>query len=51
MSVMSNLSLEIEAMLEQDYRPGTIALILEIPVSWVYEVVDEIVDNMDEFAV
>ena len=51
MSVMSNLSLETEAMLEQDYRPITIALILEIPVSWVYEVVDEIVDNMDEFAV
>lgn len=51
MSAMSNLSLEIEAMLEQDYRPTTIALILEIPVSWVYEVIDEIVDNVDEFAV
>ena len=48
---MSNLSLEIEAMLEQDYRPATIADILEIPVSWVYEVVDEIIDNIDEFAV
>ena len=47
MSVMSNLSLEIEAMLEQDFSPATIALILEIPVSWVYEVVD----NLDEFAV
>ncbi len=47
MSVMSNLSLEIETMLEQDFSPATIALILEIPVSWVYEVVD----NLDEFAV
>lgn len=51
MSTMSNLSLEIETMLEQDYSPATIALILEIPVSWVYEVIDEIVDNIDEFAV
>jgi len=47
MSAMSNLSLEIETMLEQDVSPATIALILEIPVSWVYEVVDSI----DEFAV
>ena len=38
MSVMSNLSLEIETMLEQDFSPATIALILEIPISWVYEV-------------
>ena len=51
MSVMSNLSLEIEAMLEQDFSPSTIALILEIPVSWVYEVIEEIVDNISEFAV
>ena len=51
MSAMSNLSLDIEAMLEQDYSPATIALILEIPVSWVYEVIDEIVDNISEFAV
>lgn len=51
MSVMSNLSLEIEVMLEQDYSPATIALVLEIPVSWVYEVVNEIIDNIDEFAV
>ena len=50
MSVMSSLSLEIEDMLEQDFSPATIALILEIPVSWVYEVVDN-VDNIDEFAV
>jgi hypothetical protein len=47
MSAMSNLSLEIETMLEQDFSPATIALILEIPVSWVYEVVDSI----DQFAV
>jgi len=34
-------------MLEQDFSPATIALILEIPVSWVYEVVD----STNEFAV
>jgi len=51
MSSMKNLSLEIEALLEQDYRPTTIAMMLEIPVAWVYEVIDQIVDNIDEFTV
>lgn len=47
MSVMSNLSLEIETMLEQDFSPVTIALLLDIPVLLVYDVVDSI----EEFAV
>jgi hypothetical protein len=51
MSVMSNLSLEIETMLEQDFSPATIALILEIPVSWVYETAESLVDSIEEFVV
>lgn len=40
MSQMSNLSLEIDSMLEAGYLPVTIAAILEIPVNWVYETAD-----------
>jgi hypothetical protein len=36
MSRMSDLSLDIQAMLEDDVAPRDIARILEIPVSWVY---------------
>ena len=50
MSVMSNLSLEIETMLEQDFSPATIAIILEIPVSWVYETIESF-DDFIEVAV
>lgn len=38
MSNMSNLEIEIEEMLEQGRDPLSIARILEIPVTWVYEV-------------
>jgi len=37
MSAMSNLSLEISDMLEAGYLPVTIARILQVPVTWVYE--------------
>ena len=40
MSAMSNLELEIEMMLEQGTHPATISAVLEVPVSWVYEVSD-----------
>ena len=36
MSRMSDLSLDIRDMLEDDVAPRDIARILEIPVSWVY---------------
>ena len=36
MSRMSDLSLDIQNMLEDDVTPRNIARILEIPVSWVY---------------
>jgi hypothetical protein len=37
MSRMSELSIDIQAMLEEGYEPRTIARYLEIPVEWVYE--------------
>jgi hypothetical protein len=40
MSKMSQLSMEIETMLEQGTHPATISAVLEVPVSWVYEVLD-----------
>ena len=40
MSNMSNLSIEISDMLESGHSPVTIARILEIPITWVYETAD-----------
>ena len=37
MSRMSDLSLDIQGMLEEGHEPRAIARILEIPVEWVYE--------------
>ena len=38
---MGNLYLTIQDMLDNDYRPVTIAALLHIPVSWVYAVLYE----------
>ena len=37
MSKMSELSLDIQGMLEEGHAPRAIARYLEIPVEWVYE--------------
>ena len=37
MSKMSDLSLDIQAMLEEGHEPRAIAQILEIPAEWVYQ--------------
>ena len=42
MSAMSNLHLTITDRLEQGDAPDNIAQDLEIPVSWVYEVFEEL---------
>ena len=55
MSNMSNLSIEIGDMLESGYLPVTIARILEIPITWVYETADteiageDITDELSPF--
>ena len=41
MSVMSQIHQEITEMLEAGDRPIKIAMMLDIPVSFVYEVLDE----------
>ena len=40
MSNMSDLSFDIKDMLEAGYLPVTVARILEIPITWVYETAD-----------
>lgn len=42
MSRMSELSIDIQNMLDDDVAPRDIARILEIPVSWVYEELGEL---------
>ena len=44
---MSNLSIEIGDMLESGYLPVTIAKILEIPITWVYETADTEISGED----
>ena len=44
MSKMSELALDIEMMLEKGDHPSTISAVLEVPVTWVYEVMEEIQD-------
>lgn len=40
MSAMSNLSIEINDLLDAGYLPVTVARILEVPITWVYETAD-----------
>ena len=44
MSKISELSLDIEMMLEQGTHPSTISAVLECPVSFVYDVLEDIQD-------
>jgi hypothetical protein len=41
MSKMADLSIEIQGMLEDGYLPVTIARELEIPVTWVFEEIEQ----------
>ena len=40
MSKISELSIDIQEMLEEGYRPVTIATMLGVPVTWVYDVAE-----------
>ena len=40
MSKMSDLSLEIHQMLDEGFRPTTIACLLTVPIDWVYNIAD-----------
>ena len=50
MSKMSELSLDIEMMLEKGDHPATISAVLDCPVSFVYDVLEDVQDaQFDEF--
>jgi hypothetical protein len=46
---MADLSLEVEEMLEAGYLPVTVARMLEIPVTWVYETA-AFLEDQEEFS-
>ena len=41
MSKMADISIEIKGMLEEGYLPVTIARQLEIPITWIFEDIDQ----------
>ena len=41
MSNMSDLSIDIQNMLEDGYLPVTIARQLEVPITWVFEEIEQ----------
>jgi hypothetical protein len=45
MSKMADLDLDIRDMLERGSDPATIARILEIPITWIYETSESIDDE------
>ena len=50
MSKMANLYMEIETMLEQGTHPATISAVLDVPVFFVYDVVESIHSETEEFS-
>lgn len=50
MSKMSDLSLEIELMIEQGTHPATIAKRLDIPLSWVYDTLEQMEPSEEELS-
>ncbi len=49
MSKVNELYLDIELMLEQGTHPATISAVLDVPVSWVYEVLEESEKTEDDY--
>ena len=47
MSAMSNLSIEIRGMLQDGYLPVTIARELEVPITWIFEEIEQ--DELSPF--
>ena len=41
MSKMADISIEIQGMLEDGYLPVTIARQLEIPITWIFEEIEQ----------
>ena len=49
MSKMSELCLEIETMLVQGTHPATISAVLDVPITWVYDVSDTMSGDPEVF--
>jgi hypothetical protein len=50
MSKMADLYMEIEEMLDKCTHPATISAVLDVPVVFVYDVVESIEGHSDEFS-
>jgi len=50
MSKMANLYMEIEEMLEKGTHPATISAVLDVPVIFIYDVVESIEGQAEEFS-
>ena len=50
MSKMANLYMEIEEMLEKGTHPATISAVLDVPVIFIYDVVESIEGHSEEFS-
>lgn len=50
MSKVNELYMDIELMLEKGTHPATISAVLDIPVSWVYEVLEDAEKSDEDFS-
>jgi hypothetical protein len=50
MSKMADLSLEIQLMLEDGVHPTAIAKRLDIPLSWVYDTLEQMEPNEEDMS-
>jgi hypothetical protein len=50
MSKMADLSLEIQLMLEDSIHPTSIAKRLDVPLSWVYDTLEQMEPNEEELS-
>lgn len=47
MSKMAELAYEIEDMLRQGYKPVTVAGMLHVPIKWVYDIEEDLMQLAD----
>jgi hypothetical protein len=50
MSKMADLDMEIEEMLDKGTHPSTISAVLDVPVIFIYDVVESIEGHSEEFS-
>ena len=50
MSKMADLYMEIEEMLDKGTHPSTISAVLDVPVIFIYDVVESIEGQSEEFS-